>query len=40
MKARPATQRAYTQAPESYSKERANLSQEERRILFGQAAQR
>jgi GST-like protein len=38
VKARPATARAYAKAPESYSKERANLSDEERRILFGQTA--
>ena len=38
VKARPATQRAYAKAPPSYAKERANLSDEERRILFGQAA--
>jgi GST-like protein len=36
VQARPATQRAYAKAPESYSKERANLSDQERRILFGQ----
>lgn len=40
VKARPATIRAYAKAPESYSKERANLSDQERRILFGQTAQR
>ena len=40
VQARPATQRAYAKAPESYSKERANLSDQERRILFGQTAQR
>jgi GST-like protein len=40
VKARPATQRAYAQAPESYAKKRANLSEDERRILFGQTAQR
>ena len=38
IKARPATQRAYASAPESYSKERAKLSDDERKILFGQAA--
>ena len=38
VQARPATQRAYARAPESYSKERANLSDQERRILFGQTA--
>lgn len=38
MKARPATMRTYAKAPESYSKERANLSTEERNILFGQTA--
>jgi len=40
VQARPAAQRAYAKAPESYSKERANLSDQERRILFGQTAQR
>ena len=40
VKARPATQRAYARTPESYSKERASLSEEERRILFRQTAQR
>ena len=40
VQARLATQRAYAKAPESYSKERANLSDQERRILFGQTAQR
>ena len=40
VKARPATMRAYASAPESYSKARANLSDDERRILFGQAAAR
>ena len=35
---RPATQRAYASAPESYSKERAKLSDEERKVLFGQSA--
>jgi GST-like protein len=38
IKARPATRRAYAGAPESYSKERAKLSEEERKILFGQSA--
>jgi GSH-dependent disulfide-bond oxidoreductase len=37
---RPGAQRAYARAPESFSKERANLSDQERRILFGQTAQR
>jgi GST-like protein len=36
IRARPATRRAYASAPESYSKERAKLSDEERKILFGQ----
>jgi GST-like protein len=40
VQARPATQRVYAKAPESYSKERADLSDQERRILFGQTAQR
>ncbi len=40
VQARPATARAYAKAPESYSKERAKLSDQERRILFGQTAQR
>ena len=40
VKARPATQRAYAEAPDSYSKERAKLSDEARRTLFGQAARR
>jgi GST-like protein len=40
VQARSATQRAYAKAPESYSKERAKLSDQERRILFGQTAQR
>jgi GST-like protein len=40
VKARPATMRAYAKTPDSYSKERANLSEEERRILFGQTAAR
>ncbi|MEZ5833357.1 MAG: glutathione S-transferase N-terminal domain-containing protein [Dongiaceae bacterium] len=35
---RPATVRAYAAAPEAYAKERAKLSNEERRILFGQSA--
>ena len=38
VQARPASQRAYAKAPESYSKERAKLSDQERRILFGQTA--
>ncbi|HET6157109.1 MAG TPA: glutathione S-transferase N-terminal domain-containing protein [Dongiaceae bacterium] len=38
IKARPATIRAYAEAPDSYSKERAALSDEERKILFGQSA--
>ena len=40
VKARPATQRAYAAAPDSYSKERAKLSDEARRTLFGQTARR
>jgi GST-like protein len=39
IKARPATIRAYDKSPASYSRERAALSEEERRILFGQSAQ-
>jgi GST-like protein len=38
IKARPAAIRAYASAPESYSKERAKLSDDERKILFGQSA--
>ena len=40
VKARPATMRAYAKAPDSYSRERAGISDEERRILFGQTATR
>lgn len=36
--ARPATIRTYAGAPDSYSKERAKLTDEERKILFGQSA--
>ncbi|MGH6894572.1 MAG: glutathione binding-like protein [Dongiaceae bacterium] len=36
--ARPATIRAYANAPEAYSNSRPPLSEEERRILFGQSA--
>jgi GST-like protein len=39
IKARPATIRAYDKSPASYSKERAALSEDERKILFGQSAQ-
>ncbi|HEY1386085.1 MAG TPA: glutathione binding-like protein [Dongiaceae bacterium] len=39
VKARPATIRAYAKSPPSYSRERAALSEEERRTLFGQTAQ-
>ena len=38
IKARPATIRAYDGAPEAYSKERAQLSDDERKVLFGQTA--
>jgi len=38
IRARPATLRAYAGEEDSYSKERAALSDEERKILFGQSA--